>query len=177
MNRTPIKRRRTYLKRYTPLRRTPLRRRKPDVPFADMQLAEPEPYVQTIRLAPLRRTGRLKHQKTGRLAELRRQADRLWADAVRRHAHYICEDCGSAEGHHEPLDAHHQVPRRYTSKRWLVSNGAALCRVCHDIRHAQGWQYQVPVQWRPTEADMLQIIETLKKVCDSAGHPARNVIE
>lgn len=61
----------------------------------------------------------------------RREADHLWALAVKERAGYRCQKCGTAGGH-TALEAAHIISRRFARLRCDVSNGRALCRFpCH----------------------------------------------
>lgn len=56
-------------------------------------------------------------------------ADQLWRVIVRSSNGTRCQRCNMRPGH----DAHHLVSRSYRACRWLVQNGAFLCRNCHRI--------------------------------------------
>ena len=62
-----------------------------------------------------------------------READRLWSRIVRS-LRIMCCRCGC-----RPVaDPHHLISRRYRQTRWLVDNGAPLCKGCHMWVQADG---------------------------------------
>ena len=58
---------------------------------------------------------------------IRKQCDKLWADAVRKKAGGCCEKCGTRKY----IQAHHIFPRTCFSLRYDIENGVALCRKHH----------------------------------------------
>lgn len=56
-----------------------------------------------------------------------KEADKLWSLIVRSRTTGWCQRCSIGRGH----DAHHLVSRLYKQTRWLLDNGAHLCRGCH----------------------------------------------
>lgn len=62
---------------------------------------------------------------------LRRLADKLWSECVKRRARWKCEICGK-EGN---LQAHHIISRRNMATRYDLDNGIALCPACHFQAH------------------------------------------
>lgn len=62
----------------------------------------------------------------GRFRDHVKAADALWSKIIRART-ANCQRCKYKPGH----DAHHLVSRRYKQTRWLLDNGAHLCRGCH----------------------------------------------
>jgi hypothetical protein len=72
---------------------------------------------------------------------LRDMADSLWSISVRSDWNWKCAVCGGG-----PCDAHHLIPRANEATRYLLENGIALCRRCHQFcpdisphQNAAGW--------------------------------------
>lgn len=65
-------------------------------------------------------------------AVLVRQADSLWAWAVKVRAKGMCEQCGKPGS-----DAHHMKSRKSHLLRWDLRNGVFLCKGCHMRFHNQ----------------------------------------
>ncbi len=60
--------------------------------------------------------------------------DKLWAEAIKKLAGNCCEYCAKSRDLWK-LDAHHFYGRRNKALRHVLSNGFALCFLCH--RHAE----------------------------------------
>jgi len=78
-----------------------------------------------------RRKRSSKSKKTG-LPETRRLrvlADNLWSAAVRADWADRCAVCRSIE----VIQAHHLLPRQFTTMRYELRNGIALCRYHHQL--------------------------------------------
>ena len=60
------------------------------------------------------------------VSRLREIADELWSFAVRADWNHRCARCGNPHS-----QAHHLLPRRYTTTRYDLCNGIALCGPCH----------------------------------------------
>ena len=65
-------------------------------------------------------------RRKSRLA-MRREADRIFALAVKERDGWSCRACGS---HMRPQTAH-LVSRRYHATRWTLDNACCLCSACH----------------------------------------------
>jgi hypothetical protein len=114
------------------------------------------------------------------LAKLKRKADKLWSEAIRKIGH--CEICGATDY----LNAHHIVSRKNSNLRWNLRNGVCLCAgKCHkfglnsvhnnpftivdfltskkpqDILFIKGLS-SMPIK-KPTIEDMEGIIQALQK--------------
>lgn len=63
-----------------------------------------------------------------------KEADKLWSLIVRSRTGGRCQRCYWKPGH----DAHHLVSRSYKQTRWLLDNGAHLCRGCHRLVGVDG---------------------------------------
>lgn len=87
---------------------------------------------------PLTPTRKRLKQAAHRLNRAPREADQVWAKAVKKHDDDTCQRCG-AQG--KGLDAHHVGMRsRRPDLRHVVSNGKTLCRGCHNWVHANPLQ-------------------------------------
>jgi hypothetical protein len=71
-------------------------------------------------------------------ATLKREADKVWSEAVKVIAGHKCEMCGKTEN----LNSHHVFGRRALSTRWKLENGVCLC-AGHHIQIA----HQKPVEF------------------------------
>lgn len=65
-----------------------------------------------------------------KVKKLKKECDKLWAEAVRLRAKGYCELCGM-----EGADAHHIEGRKRLSVRWDLDNGIFLCK----SHHTFGW--------------------------------------
>jgi len=69
---------------------------------------------------------------TSKKAKLRREADKLFKEAILLKADYKCEVCNSQFG----ITAHHFIPRSLAGHlMYYLPNGVCLCRGCHFAFH------------------------------------------
>lgn len=65
---------------------------------------------------------------------LRKEADKLWWEAVIKKFGKRCVICGKPA-----IDCHHFFPKRlYPAVRFEIDNGVPLCRGCHFAHHFKG---------------------------------------
>jgi len=84
-----------------------------------------------------------------------------WTRAVKCRDNYSCQICG-ANGGGVYLEAHHKNSwNAFPDERYLLSNGASLCRTCHIRFHdAYGYGNNTEFQYKQYE----DTAELLKKV-------------
>lgn len=87
------------------------------------------------KAAPARSTGAKRKRPKPLRTRLRDSADDLWSKLVRARSP-VCElrlspDCRGRSEH-----ACHLISRKRWRTRWMLSNGAAGCSVCHGYGHA-----------------------------------------
>ena len=101
-----------------------------------------------IRRTPLLRRSSRRGKKTSkrrrsRLA-MRREADRIFALAVKARDDWACRKCGSVVR----LQAAHVISRRYHAVRWELDNCIALCAACHFGAHRDPLAFEAWVEER-----------------------------
>ena len=89
----------------------------------------PKPPKRVQRSRPSTRRGQPRiPDGLARFRDRVKVADKLWSVIVRWSlGRARCERCRMRPSH----DAHHLISRTYYPTRWLIDNGAALCRGCH----------------------------------------------
>jgi hypothetical protein len=103
---------------------------------------------------------RLPRAKKTPLAKLKKEADRLWREAVLKRDGYKCRNCEqpqeSLANNGLSLQGAHGFRRRtYGRVRWDLENGFALCERCH-----------VFFTWRETEWGLWMVTQLGRETLD-----------
>lgn len=83
---------------------------------------------------------RRKSRKSSPVVRLKKKADRLWSELIRRNR--VCEMCGCTD---KQMNAHHLITRWKLRTRWSLENGICVCAGCHCFKSDSA--HKNPHQW------------------------------